>query len=167
MVVGEKRRFWIPERLAFGSVPSPGQPAGDIILEVELVDIIEAPKAPQEADIASPPDDARRTGSGLRYQILVAGSGSERPMPEDRVLVHYSGWTKDGKLFDSSVSRGEPIAFGVTEVIPGWTEMLQLMVEGQRVRVWIPARLAYGEKPAREGAPAGDLTFEIELLEIQ
>lgn len=167
MVVGEKRRMWIPERLAFGAVPSPGRPSGDIVLEVELVDIVEAPKPPAADEITEPPPDARRTESGLRYVVISAGTGSRRPTRDDRVLVHYSGWNSHGTLFDSSITRGEPIVFGVTDVIAGWTEMLQLMVEGQRVRVWIPARLAYGETPARPGAPAGDLVFEIELLEIQ
>lgn len=167
MVTGEKRRLWVPERLAFGSAPSPGRPAGDIVLEVELVDIVPAAAPPAMDEITKPPADARRTASGLRYVVITQGSGTAKPTRDDRVLVHYSGWNAHGTLFDSSVTRGEPIAFGVTEVIPGWTEMLQLMVEGDRVRVWIPSRLAYGDTPARPGAPAGDLVFEIELIEIQ
>jgi FKBP-type peptidyl-prolyl cis-trans isomerase len=167
MVVGEKRRLWIPERLAFGSVPSPGRPSGDIVLEVELVDIVPAPKAPSDDELTKPPPDARQTASGLRYVVITEGAGTRRPTRDDQVLVHYSGWNSHGQLFDSSITRGEPVAFGVMEVIPGWTEMLELMVEGQRVRVWIPARLAYGDTPARPGAPAGDLVFEIELLQIQ
>jgi peptidylprolyl isomerase len=167
MVVGEERRMWIPERLAFGSVPSPGRPAGDIVLDVELVDIVEAAAPPAADEITQPPPDARHTESGLRYVVLSEGTGTQRPTRDDRVLVNYSGWNAEGTLFDSSITRGEPIAFGVTDVIPGWTEMLQLMVAGERVRVWIPARLAYGETPSRPGAPAGDLVFEIELIEIQ
>jgi peptidylprolyl isomerase len=70
-------------------------------------------------------------------------------------------------MFDSSVARGEPIAFGVEEVIPGWTELLLLMNEGERARVWIPATLAYGDTPDRPGSPAGALVFDVELIEVQ
>ncbi len=168
MVVGEKRRLWIPESLAFGNVPMPGRPAGDIVLDVELLEIVEPPKMPDvPKDLTEPPDDALVTASGLRSKVLKQGTGSERPQRTDQVLVHYSGWTQDGKMFDSSIMRGEPITFGVDEVIPGWTEALMLMVEGEKRRVWIPANLAYGETPERPGAPAGPLVFDVELLDIQ
>ncbi len=168
MVVGEKRRLWIPERLAFGPVPTPGRPAGDVVIDVELLEIIEPPKAPEvPSDLTQPPEDALVTASGLRSKVLTPGTGKRRPERTDRVLVHYSGWTQDGQLFDSSIMRGEPTAFGVDEVIPGWTEALQLMVEGEKRRVWIPANLAYGEQPKQPGAPAGPLVFDVELLEIQ
>ena len=102
--------------------------------------------------------------SGLAYKVLRAGSGKKHPDPASRVRVHYSGWTTDGKLFDSSVSRGEPAEFPLTGVIRGWQEVLQQMVEGDRVRVWIPEALAYrGER----GKPQGMLVFEIELLNIE
>jgi peptidylprolyl isomerase len=168
MVVGEKRRLWLPERLAFGSVPTPGRPAGDIVLEVELLEVIEAPALPSAPDnLNAVPSDAHPTKSGLRSQVISAGQGQQRPVPDDRVVVHYSGWTLDGTLFDSSIPRGEPAVFGVSDVIPGWTEALQLMVVGEKRRVWIPAALAYGETPARPGAPSGDLVFDIELVEIE
>ncbi|HYP86852.1 MAG TPA: FKBP-type peptidyl-prolyl cis-trans isomerase [Polyangiaceae bacterium] len=80
--------------------------------------------------------------------------------------VHYSGWTKDGKMFDSSVTRGEPTSFGLNQVIPGWTEGLQLMVKGEKMRFWIPGKLAYGDEPKRPGAPSGQLTFDVELLDF-
>jgi len=79
------------------------------------------------------------------------------------VTVHYTGWTTDGQMFDSSVARGEPAQFGLDQVIPGWTEGLQLMVEGERRRFWIPARLAYEGQPGR---PQGVLVFDIELIRI-
>ena len=79
--------------------------------------------------------------------------------------VHYSGWTTDGKLFDSSVLRDEPIVFPLNRVIPGWTEGVQLMVEGEKRRLWIPGKQAYGDSPP-PGAPAGTLVFDVELLEI-
>jgi len=96
--------------------------------------------------------------------VLEAGTGTRHPGPRSRVLVHYSGWTTDGKMFDSSVSRGEPIAFGLYQVIPGWTEGVQLMTEGEKTRFWIPQRLAYEGKA---GSPAGMLVFDIELLNFK
>ena len=96
---------------------------------------------------------------------LKDGQGQVNPKKEDVVTVHYSGWTTDGQLFDSSVLRGQPASFGLFQVIPGWTEGVQLMVEGERRRFWIPAKLAYGDNP-QGGAPAGMLVFDVELLRI-
>jgi FKBP-type peptidyl-prolyl cis-trans isomerase len=167
MVVGEKRRLWIPERLGFGPVPSPGRPIGDLVMDVELLEIIRAEPAPNTpSDLAAPAKDTTKTASGLQYKVIQPGTGSQHPTPQDQVLVHYSGWTTDGTLFDSSITRGTPLTIGVSDVIPGWTEILQRMVPGEKLRVWIPARLAYGEHPA-QGQPAGDLVFDIELLEIR
>jgi FKBP-type peptidyl-prolyl cis-trans isomerase len=119
---------------------------------------------PAPADVAAPPADATTTASGLATRELEKGTGTQRPGPRSRVLVHYSGWTTDGRMFDSSVSRGEPIAFGLHQVIPGWTEGVQLMVEGEKRRLWIPEQLAYGGRP---GAPAGMLVFDVELIRIE
>ena len=168
MVTGEKRRMWIPARLAFGAIPTPERPSGDVVLDVELLDIIEALPAPEvPANLTQPPDDAQTTASGLMYQVLERGTGERTPAATDQVLVHCSGWDMSGELFDSSVMRGEPVTFGVDEVIPGWTEALQLMREGDRFRVWIPADLAYGEQPSAPGLPAGRLCFDVELIQIQ
>jgi FKBP-type peptidyl-prolyl cis-trans isomerase len=126
----------------------------------------EEPKAiPAPADVATPPADASKTASGLATKVLTKGKGKDHPKDEDTVKVHYTGWTSDGKMFDSSVARGEPTTFGVGQVIAGWTEALKLMVVGEKRRLWIPAKIAYGET-ARPGYPAGQLTFEVELLEI-
>ena len=81
--------------------------------------------------------------------------------------MHYSGWTTDGQMFDSSVARNEPISFGLNQVIPGWTEGVQLMVDGEKSRFWSPSTLAYGEPPMRPGAPGGPLVFDIELIGVQ
>ncbi len=116
------------------------------------------------ADVAAPPADATVTASGLASRQLEAGTGTTHPTARSRVLVHYSGWTTDGRMFDSSVSRGEPIAFGLHQVIPGWTEGVQLMVEGEKRRFWIPENLAYGGRP---GPPAGLLVFDVELIRIE
>jgi len=168
MTKGEKRRFWIPAELAYGETPKrPGAPSGQLTFDVELLDIVKPPPPPEvPKDVAAAPASAKKTASGLKYQVLSPGTGKVHPSPQNRVKVHYSGWTTDGKMFDSSVTRGRPATFGVTQVIPGWVEGLQLMVQGEKMRFWIPAALAYGEKPASAGAPAGPLVFDVELIEI-
>lgn len=104
--------------------------------------------------------------SGLQYEIIKAGTGP-KPTPEDQVKCHYHGTTIDGKVFDSSVDRGEPATFTVSQVIPGWTEALLLMPVGSKWKLFIPAALAYGEKGAGANIkPNSTLIFEVELLEI-
>ena len=106
------------------------------------------------------------TESGLQYEILTAGTG---PMPTaaDQVRVHYHGTLIDGKVFDSSVDRGEPVVFGVGQVIPGWTEALQLMPVGSKWKIYLPSSIAYGERGAGgDIGPNAALIFEVELLEI-
>jgi FKBP-type peptidyl-prolyl cis-trans isomerase len=158
MVVGEKRRLWIPEDLAYRG--QPGRPAGLLVFDIELLEIAPDPSV-APPDVGGPPTDARRTPSGLAYKVLRAGTGSARPSRSSRVTVHYTGWTTDGKMFDSSVARGAPATFGLDEVIAGWTEGVQLMVDGEKTRFWIPQRLAYEGKA---GVPAGMLVFDIELI---
>jgi FKBP-type peptidyl-prolyl cis-trans isomerase len=166
MVVGEKRRFWIPAELAYGNDPAGGRPAGLLVFDVELLGIEKAPEPPKvPEDVAAIPDNSEVRESGLASRILVKGSGSQNPTASSLVTVHYSGWTTDGQLFDSSVMRGEPATFGLSQVIAGWTEGVQLMVEGEKRRFWIPAKLAYGDNP-RGGAPAGTLVFDVELIKI-
>jgi peptidylprolyl isomerase len=164
MVPGEKRRVWIPAKLAYGDTPRMGAPSGDLTFDVELLEILASPKPPE--DVKAAPATAKKTASGLAYRVLTKGTGKVRPKATDRVTVHYSGWTTDGQMFDSSVQRGEPTTFALNAVIKGWTEGVQLMVQGDKTRFWIPAALAYGESP-RPGAPAGTLVFDIELLQIQ
>ena len=115
-------------------------------------------------DVAAPPPTANRGRDGLRFCILRRGPGQQRPTRDDRVRVHYTGWTTDGRMFDSSHTRGEPAAFPVSGVIRGWTYSLESMTVGQVRRVWIPEELAYQGRP---GAPAGMLVFDIELLAIE
>ena len=160
MVEGEKTRFWIPEALAYKG--RPGAPAGMLVFDVELLDFVAAPKTP--ADVKAPPQDAKRTASGLAYKVLQPGNGAKHPGPTSRVTVHYSGWTTDGMMFDSSVTRGAPITFPLDGVITGWTEALQLMVEGEKTRFWVPESLAY---QGQKGAPQGMLVFDIELLSFK
>jgi peptidylprolyl isomerase len=168
MVVGERRRLWIPAALAYGDRPRMGAPAGDLVFDVELLDIKPAPKPPPvPEDVKAPPATAKKTASGLAYRVLKAGNGKQSPKATDTVEVHYTGWTTDGKMFDSSVTRGETAKFRLNQVIKGWTEGVQLMKVGDKTRFWIPGGLAYGDKPKRPGAPAGMLVFDIELIAIK
>ena len=107
------------------------------------------------------------TESGLQYEVLTEGDGT-KPTAADQVTVHYHGMLTDGTVFDSSVDRGDPIQFGVTQVIPGWTEALQLMSVGDKWRVTIPGNLAYGERgqPQAGISPNATLVFEVELIGI-
>ena len=168
MAKGEMRRLWIPAALAATGRPKRRGPAGPCVFDVELLGFVKMPDpiaAPE--DVAEPPADAKRTASGLAYKFLKRGKGKAHPTADSSVEVHYSGWTPDGKLFDSSVRRGQPTSFPLNGVIKGWTEGVQLLVVGDKARFWIPGALAYGDKPERAGAPAGPLVFDIELLQIK
>jgi peptidylprolyl isomerase len=157
MVVGETRRLWIPESLTYKG--QEGKPKGMLVFDVTLVDL--PTRAP--ADLERPSPDAKKTKSGLFYEVLKPGTGQRHPTRADRVVVNYTGWNTDGKMFDSSLVRGQPASFPLDRVIPGWTEGVQLMVEGEKMRFWIPERLAYqGTQP-----PYGALVFDIELIKIQ
>jgi len=106
------------------------------------------------------------TESGLQYLPLQAGTGTVHPGPKTKVLAHYHGSLIDGTVFDSSVDRGQPLEFGLNQVIRGWTEGLQLMLEGEKVRLFIPSKLGYGNRPAGS-IPAGSvLIFDVELIAI-
>lgn len=112
-------------------------------------------------------DGIHTTASGLQYEVLTKGDG-ERPSASDMVTVHYHGTLIDGTVFDSSVERGQPATFGVHQVIPGWTEALQLMNVGSKYRLYIPQELSYGANPHPGGPikPFSALIFDVELLEI-
>src|SRR6195256_7021863 len=120
------------------------------------------PKAvPAPEDVAAPPADAEKTASGLASKVLTPGKGTTHPARTDLVTVHYSGWTIDGKNFDSSLSGGKPVTFPLDKVNAGWTEGVQLLVAGEKRRLWIPEELAY---KGEEGPPAGMLVFDVELI---
>jgi FKBP-type peptidyl-prolyl cis-trans isomerase len=118
---------------------------------------------PAPSDVAAPPPGSLKTPSGLSTRVLQAGTGTRRPRASDRVRVHYTGWTTDGKMFETSTT-GEPIEFALNEVINGWIEGLQMMVEGEKRRLWIPEALAYKGAP---GSPPGMLVFDVELIAIR
>ncbi|PTA50922.1 FKBP-type peptidyl-prolyl cis-trans isomerase [Shewanella morhuae] len=106
------------------------------------------------------------TASGLQYEVLTKGDGTIHPKASDTVTVHYHGTLLDGSVFDSSVDRGEPIAFPLNRVIKGWTEGVQLMVVGDKVRFFIPSELAYGNSNAGKISGGSMLIFDVELLKI-
>lgn len=160
MTIAEKRRCWIPQTLAYNG--QKGRPAGMLVVDVELVDARLSPTIPPP-DVAKVPDDVMRTPSGLAYKVLQEGIGARKPYSNSRVTVEYTGWTTDGKMFDSSVMRGTPAVFRLDEVIKGWTEGVQLMVEGEKRRFWVPESLAY----EKGGGPRGLLVFDIELISIE
>ena len=122
-----------------------------------------AAQIPAPDDVAAAPDDAETSASGLVSKVLEAGSGSVHPSATSNVTVHYTGWTTDGRMFDSSVARGQPSMFPLNRVIRGWTEGVQLMVVGEKRRFWIPEELAYGGRQD----PRGMLVFDVELIAIQ
>jgi FKBP-type peptidyl-prolyl cis-trans isomerase len=161
MTMGEKRRCWVPQDLAYRG--QAGRPTGTVVFDIELIDWRPSPTIPPP-DVKAPPAEAKRTPNGLAYKVLRAGKGVRNPSRYASVTVHYTGWTTDGKMFDSSVTRGTPISFRLDEVIKGWSEGVPLMVEGERTRFWIPESLAYG---GSGDGPRGMLVFDIELIRIQ
>ena len=158
MTVGQKTRLWLPSELSDGKMPD----GALFVIDTELVDIIEGPKTP--SDLQNPPAEATTSKSGLVSMMIRAGTGTESPSRRSRVIVNYSGWTTDGRLFDSTLLRGLPAEFRVSDVIAGWTEGLQLMKEGEVRRFWIPSKLAYAKDLSK---PQGTLVFDIELVKIR
>jgi len=161
MTVGEVRRCWVPQELAYKG--QAGRPTGTVVFDIELIDTRPSPLIPPP-DVKAPPSDAKRTASGLAYKELRPGTGTKRASPFSQVLVHYTGWTTDGRMFDTSVTRGQPVEMHLDEVIRGWTEGVPLMSEGGRMRFWVPENLAYQGKG---DGPRGMLVFDIELVKIQ
>lgn len=161
MGAGDRATLWVPA--ALGSLDPARGPLGPQRVEVALVDVLRGP-APRDLPIATPPADAIRTASGVAYVRIVEGKGVVHPTPDHTITAHYTGWTTDGKKFDSSHDRHEPIQFRTTQVIPGWSEALQLMVVGDKTRFWIPQELAYAGRPGR---PHGMLVFDIELVAVE
>lgn len=164
MTAGERVRFWIDaDKMKPQLVPSA---AGSMCFEVEVLQIdksvAEAPPPPP--DVAKPPGDAKKTARGVFYKLLKPGKGGPKPTAADAVKVHYTGWQTDGRMFDSSVIKGQPAEFSLSGVIAGWTDGIPLMSVGDKMRFWIPEQLAYKGQPNR---PQGMLVFDVELLEIK
>jgi peptidylprolyl isomerase len=160
MARGEKRRCWVPQELAYRGAA--GRPTGTVVFDIELIDLRPSPTIPP-ADLKQPPDDAHRAPSGLAYKVLRPGTGVRRPDAFSRVTVHYTGWTLDGKMFDTTVTRNTPATLSLQDVIRGWTEGIPTMVQGERTRFWIPEAIAY---KGEAGMPRGMLVFDVELVRI-
>ncbi len=164
MVPGEERRMWVPPSLSALAGRPP--PPGVMVFDIELVSVTDRDPPPAVPDDLTPvPTSAKTTESGLAYRVLQKGTGTKHPAATQSVTVHYSGWSLDGSMFDSSVVRGQPSSFPLNGVIKGWTEGVQLMVEGEKTRFWIPSEMAYGDNPMG-GRPSGMLVFDIELISI-
>ena len=117
----------------------------------------------EDTPVFPAPDDAYTTDSGLKFVVFKRGTASAHPDSTTNVTVHYDGYTADGEIFDSSVQRGEPTSFVLSQVIPGWREGVKLMTVGDQFRFWIPEKEAYRGAP---GKPAGLLIFDVELLDM-
>jgi FKBP-type peptidyl-prolyl cis-trans isomerase len=174
MVEGEKRRVWVPANLTYlptrhgpaGKIDEDEPPPGvDLTFDLELVRIMKVPATP--TDLKSPPKDATVLPSGLALQVIEQGTGTAHPLLSSRVSMHYSAWTASGKLVETTVTNGQPGSFQIGSLLPGWREGVLRMVVGERARLWIPAPLAYGAKPAGRKVPAGSLVFDVELLAIE
>jgi peptidylprolyl isomerase len=170
MVEGDKRRIWVPAALAYGKrTDFANAPKGDMTYEVELVRIIPRPAVPP--DLAAPPKDAKTTKSGLTYVVLTKGKGKRHPVDETRAEVIYTGWTPDGKQFQCSIAAADKAPVRLKLLPPGWREAMKLMVEGDKWRLWLPGKLAFGElQPGAEvmpfGPPPGPVVYDVELLKI-
>jgi peptidylprolyl isomerase len=163
MSVGEKQRLWVPEELAYKG--RAGVPRGMLVFDLELIEVERsAAPPPVPKDVGAAPSTATRTASGLACRVLKRGRGKRHPSGASRVRVHFTGWTTDGRMFDSSVTRGKPESVLVSQGPWGWSEALQQMVEGEEARCWVPEALAHA---GSSEAPPGMLIFDLELLAIE
>ena len=174
MVEGEKRRFWIPGELAYGKLEGelppigengkrPGRPLGQLCFDIELIKILRPHPTPE--NLTAAPEDAPANPSGVASKVIKAGAGESKPKPTDNVQVHYTVWTTDGKVVDSTLPNERPKTLPLKRTIKGFTEGVQMMVEGETRRIWVPTDMAYGAAPPPT-APEGMLVFEVELLKI-
>jgi len=169
--VGSKAKLVIPPELAYGERGAGGviPPNATLNFDVELVSVEPGPPPPPEAPTKVKDTDYITTTTGLKYYDLQAGTGAE-PKTGQTATVHYTGWLEDGKMFDSSLLRGQPFSFAVGkgQVIPGWDEGVASMKVGGKRQLVIPAKLAYGEKGAGGVIPPNaTLIFEVELLKVE
>ncbi|MGB8222839.1 MAG: FKBP-type peptidyl-prolyl cis-trans isomerase [Polyangiales bacterium] len=170
MVTGEKRRLWIPGKLAYGELgetpqEAPRQPLGMLVFDVELVGLKKTPEPPAAPkDVGQIPADAIKSDSGLAWRVLTEGSGTDHPLDTSVVEMSYTLWKADGEVVDSSVLRSGTDTVGISRLVPGWTEGMKLMVEGERRLFWIPEALAYQGQPHR---PAGMLVVDVTMIQIR
>jgi peptidylprolyl isomerase len=170
MVEGDKRRIWLPAALAYGKRENfVNAPKGDMTFEVELVRIIPVPPVPP--DVKAAPKDAKATKSGLKYVVLKKGTGKRHPVESSHTTVIYTAWQPNGHMFQTSLAVGDDMRVLVNKLPSGWREAMQLMVEGDKWRLWLPGKLAFGDLPPGEepvpfGPPAGPVVFDVELVKI-
>ena len=167
MVEGEKRRCWIPGRLAFGeegaTPATDGRPRGTLVYELDLLSLKKAvglPEAPP--DVAAVPADAEKSESGLAWRVLREGTGDKQPTMSSIVSLLYTGWTPDGKVF-MATRNNLPKSSMFGRMIPGWREGILLMKQGEKRRFWVPPELAYRGQPGR---PQTMVVYDIELVSI-
>jgi peptidylprolyl isomerase len=135
-----------------------------LVFDIELLGVEPRPEpAKAPPDLHRPPAEAKKTTSGLSTLVLAKGNGKVHPGPYDIVTAHYNGFTSDGTLFDSTARRGAPATFQLSKVIAGLSEGIELMVVGEKRRLWVPPGLGYA---GREG-PEGSLVYDVELLEVR
>jgi peptidylprolyl isomerase len=170
MVEGERRRLWIPAALAYGKRTNfANAPKGDMTYEVELVRIVPWPPVPE--NVAAAPKSATTTKSGLAYTVLKKGAGKVHPTEKGRAEVVYAAWTPAGEMFQTSLMGGDTIPVRLSLLPAGWREAMLKMVEGDKWRLWLPGKLAFGElEPGQEalpfGPPPGPVVFDVELVKI-
>ena len=173
MVPGEKVRLWIPEDLTFHEghhhiVHRPEDeepPHKDLTFDLQLLSILKAPPTP--SDLKQAPQTAKRISSGLALQVLKTGTGDRHPSASNKVIVHFSCWRGDGRMYESTIAGKHPARIDLATAMPGLREAVSQMTVGEKARFWMPGALAYGEKPVEGFYPAGDLVYEIELLSIE
>lgn len=159
--VGETRRWWIrADALRPGY---PGMPDQAHVFDLTVIGDTDPSRPPD--DLLVPPEDAVRTGSGLVYRVLRAGTGEGHPGPGSLISIHYTGWTRSGRAFDSSVLRDQVAELPLDQLIPGWQEGLRLMRRGDTFRFWIPRELAYGDA-LDPRLPSGPLVFDVTLFDF-
>ncbi len=153
---GERRRIWVPSRWAEANLGS-----GPLTYDIELVAVVKAPDVPD--DVAAPPRAGDRTATGAVFRVLRRGTGLANPDPWDDVRLHLTGWTSDGRMFDSSIAKGRPEAHRVDRLAAGLRDAISTMVTGECRRVWIPAAVA---APGVADRPQGMVVYDLELLDI-
>lgn len=153
--VGETRRWWFS---------LPGGSTQTQIIDLTVLGNVDP--APSPSDVAAVPANASKTASGLAYRVIKKGNGSGHPTLQSIITIDYSGWTPDGKLFDSSITRGEKAVFPLNGLISGWKEGLTLMSPGDTYRFWILGHLAYDSIPNANG-PKGMLVFDVTLYSFE
>jgi peptidylprolyl isomerase len=170
MVEGERRRIWVPAALAYGKRTNfANAPKGDMTYEIELTRVIPWPPVPE--NVAAAPKNATTTKSGLAYVVLKKGTGKAHPTEKGRAEIIYSAWKPSGEMFQTSLMGGDTIPVRLNLLPAGWREAMLKMVEGDKWRLWLPGKLAFGElapgqEPLPFGPPPGPVVFDVELLKI-